>query len=168
MSDIIKFLDTMNMREGVLFMAFVVVIVVFAIQKWDWIIGRFGITSKKILAEKERDSDILELKTHAKKSDDNFNKVFASIETLQNSVNDLSNKVEEMQKKNDDAERSRLKDRIAQSYKVYKSHGYWSSIEREAFNDLVKSYEMAGGENSFVHSICIPATLQLDIVDDDD
>ena len=82
-------------------------------------------------------------------------------------MNTLSGQVEEMQRRNDDAERSKLKDRIAQSFRYHKSKGHWSSMDREAFNDLVKSYEMAGGENSFVHTVCIPVTLQLDIVDDD-
>ena len=127
---------------------------------------RFGIVTKKRLAEEKRDIEIGELKYHAQKTDGNFDKVFVSIENLQKSLNTLSGQVEEMQRRNDDAERSKLKDRIAQSFRYHKSKGCWSSMDREAFNDLVKSYEMAGGENSFIHTVCIPVSLQFDIVDE--
>ena len=165
MSDIVKII-ALDWRNGMLFIAAIIILAVFILQKTDWLAERFGITSKRKMAEDKRNQEIKELKDHAEKSDENFEKVFASIETLQESINAVSDRVAEMQRRNDENERSKLKDRIAQSYRYHKSHGYWSSMDKEAFDDLVKAYENAGGENSFIHSVCIPTSLQWDIVDE--
>ena len=43
----------MDLKSGVLFMAIAVVVVIFLIQKWDFIISRFGIKTKKMLNEEK-------------------------------------------------------------------------------------------------------------------
>lgn len=156
----------LDWKSGLIFIAAIIIFFVFILQKTDWIAERFGITSKRKLAEERQEKEIENLKAHAEKTDGNFEKVFTSIETLQESINTVSDRVAEMQRRNDENERSKLKDRIAQSYRYHKSHGYWSSMDKEAFNDLVKAYEAAGGKNSFIHSVCIPNTLQFDVVDE--
>lgn len=52
MGDLYKFFE-MNWRSGVLFMAAVLVIAVFLIQKTDWLCERLGLTSKRRLAEED-------------------------------------------------------------------------------------------------------------------
>ena len=79
---------------------------------------------------------------------------------LQDSQNKISEKVENMCKKlNDMGEKenrrvqSEIKERIAQSYREYNRAKRISPMELEALEDLIKTYEMHGGENSFVHSV---------------
>jgi len=40
----------MDWKNGALFIAALVVVAVFLIQKWDWVISRFGIISERRLA----------------------------------------------------------------------------------------------------------------------
>lgn len=49
MSDILKFVE-LDWKNGALFVAALVIVAVFLIQKWDWVIERFGIISKRKLA----------------------------------------------------------------------------------------------------------------------
>jgi hypothetical protein len=46
MSDISQIL-AMDWHSGILFIAALVIVAVFVIQKFDWIIERFGLTSKR-------------------------------------------------------------------------------------------------------------------------
>lgn len=48
---------------------------------------------------------------------------------------------------------SEIKERIAQSYREYNRVKQISSMELEALEDLIETYEVHGGENSFVHSV---------------
>ena len=57
------------------------------------------------------------------------------------------------------------KDRISQSYRYYHAKGQWNSMEKEAFDGLIRDYESHGGENSFVHSVCEPESCTWKIVD---
>lgn len=54
MGDIQTFLE-MDFKSGVLFLAAVVVVVVFIIQKWDFVVSRFGIKTKRMIIEETRD-----------------------------------------------------------------------------------------------------------------
>lgn len=165
MNDLIKFVE-LDWRNGALFMAAVIIIAVFFIQKWEYIVSKFGVTTQRRMAEEAQKRDIGELKDHAKKTDDNFAKITASIGALQDSVNELSNCVNKMQERTNSSERSRLKDRISQAYRYYSAKKQWTHMEKEAFDDLVASYEDAGGENSFVHTVCVPESLKWVIVDE--
>lgn len=49
---------SMDIKSGVLFIATAVVVMIFLIQKWDFIVGRFGIKTKKIIDEENRDKAI--------------------------------------------------------------------------------------------------------------
>lgn len=85
---------------------------------------------------------------------------------MKDCIQDLSNKVNEMQESTNATERSRLKDRLGQSFRYYNQRGQWNLMEKEAFDDLVKSYEDAGGKNSFVHTVCVPASMQWKVIDE--
>lgn len=151
MNDITSFLE-MDWKNGLLFFAAVIIVFVWAIQKWDFICQKFGIKTKRKLAEEKQDNDISELKEHAKKTDGNIDKLLMSIETLQASVHSVSDQVQVLQKKNDMNEAARLKDRIAQGYRYYRDKKRWTSMEKEAMEEMVRAYSQYS-ENSFVHSI---------------
>ena len=88
-------------------------------------------------------------------------------DALTNNINGLTTRVHDMQTKNDASDRARIKDRIAQSYRFYHEKKQWTHMEKEAFEDLIASYEAAGGTNSFVHSICEPECQTWIIIDED-
>lgn len=88
-------------------------------------------------------------------------------DTLTTNINNIATNVHDMQDKNDASDRARIKDRIAQSYRFYHEKKQWTHMEKEAFEDLIASYEAAGGTNSFVHSICEPECQTWIIVDED-
>lgn len=89
------------------------------------------------------------------------------VDALSSSIQGLANDVHNMQEKNDSSDRSRIKDRIAQAYRHYHEKKEWTNMEKEAFNDLIRSYEDAGGINSFVHTTCEPESLTWIVIDED-
>ena len=151
MNDIARLLE-MNWKDGVLFIAAVIIVVVFVIQKFDWIVERFGIMSKRQMAEAKQDNDIKELKDHANHTDENINKILDRIEDMKGSVDGISTQVTELQKKNDINEAARLKDRISEGYRYYNERKQWTSMEKESMEEMIKAYSQYS-ENSFVHSI---------------
>ena len=83
---------------------------------------------------------------------------------ISNKVKYISSKLDEMKKSTDDRfsaseekenkrVQSEIKERIAQSYREYHKNKQISSIELEALEDLITTYELHGGENSCVHSL---------------
>ena len=68
-------------------------------------------------------------------------------------VGDICKKLDEMEEKENKRVQSEIKERIAQSYRRYNESKQISSIELEALEDLIETYEAHGGENSFVHSL---------------
>ena len=126
----------MDAKQGILFIAVLVVAAVFLIQKWDWIIARFGVITKKQLHEEQQTKDIEELKKHALKTDSNIDKILNNVCGLPKTVDKISDQVASMREENNEAERSKLKDRINQSYRYYNQKGEWNRMEREAFNNF--------------------------------
>ena len=165
MQDISRLLE-MDWKNGVLFLAAIIVVAVFVIQKFDWIVERFGLQSKRQIKEAKQDKDINELKDRAKKTDENIEKIYASISGLKDSIDEVSAKVSDLQRKTNDAERNKLRDRIGQGYRYYRQKGQWNHIEKEAFEGLIESYEAAGGTNGFVHTKVIPESLTWEVVDE--
>lgn len=82
--------------------------------------------------------------------------ISSDVKATKDKINVISQMLIEMQTKNDATERAKLKDRISQSYRYYHAKGEWNEMEKEAFDDLIQSYEDASGTNSFVHDICLP------------
>lgn len=166
MGDIEKLLLNLDWKAGLLFLISLVFLSSWIIQKWDVIVKAFGIKTARMLREEKQTRDIEELKTHAKKTDGNIDKIIFSIDELSGSVQKVSDQVRSLQEGIDDSERSRIKDRISQVYRYYKVKGEWTSMEKEAFDGLIASYERAGGQNSFIHSVCLPESLNWNIVDE--
>ena len=68
-------------------------------------------------------------------------------------VEDICKKLNDMEEKENKRVQSEIKERIAQSYREYKETKQISSMELDALEDLIETYEAHGGENSFVHSV---------------
>lgn len=72
---------------------------------------------------------------------------------LTDKVDDICKKLIDMEEKENKRVQSEIKERIAQSYRQYSETKRISSMELEALEDLIETYEAHGGENSFVHSV---------------
>lgn len=72
---------------------------------------------------------------------------------LTDKVDDICRKLIDMEEKENKRVQSEIKERIAQSYRQYNETKQISSMELEALEDLIETYEAHGGENSFVHSV---------------
>lgn len=154
-----------DFQEGFLFIAALIIVAVFLIQKFDWIIERLGIKSKRQMAEEKQDADIKVLKDHAMKTDGNIDKILAGMSTLQESIQGVSNQVTILQNKNDLNEAARLKDRIAEGYRYWHERGEWTSRDKESMEDLIKAYSQYS-ENSFVHSVVEKEMPTWKVIDD--
>lgn len=154
-----------DFREGFLFIAALIIVAVFLIQKFDWIIERLGIKSKRQMAEEKQDIDIKELKAHAEKTDENIDKILQSVSELKTSIGDVSAQVQSLQTRIDENEISKLSDRITQNYRYYNEKQQWTAMEKWAFENLCNSYLRAGG-NSFVKNIVIPRSKEWKVIDE--
>lgn len=131
----------------------------------DYIVERTGITTKSKLAQAKRyeelerhDADIAELKQKDEA-------IETLLEEMQHTIDDLAHKFDDKIAKDDATHRARIKDRISEAYQKYHEKRQWTSMEREAFYDLIKSYEEHGGKNSFVHSTCEPESYTWKVID---
>ena len=165
MNDIVNLLG-MDWRSGLLFVAALIIVFIWIIDKWNWIVTQFGLQTKSSRRETKQDEDIAELKEHAKKTDENFEKILSSVDGLQQSIKEVSDQVKVLQDKNDMNEAARLKDRISQGYRYYSERGKWTKMEKEAMEEMIKAYSQYS-QNSFVHSI-VERDLPLWTVVDDD
>lgn len=164
MSDLEHLLQ-MDLKNGILFIAAVIIVTIFVIQKFDWIVERFGIKSKRQLSEEKQDADIKVLRDHAAKTDENIDKILQSVDELKTSMTNVATQVSELQTRVDENEISKLSDRITQSYRYYKGKKQWTTMEKWAFENLCSSYLRAGG-NSFVRDIAIPRSKEWEIIDE--
>lgn len=131
---------------------------------WEYFIEKTGITTKRKIRETataemitRHDEDIVKLRECDKNIEESVRQIAITVENL-------NCKIDRMQDKIDSGKRAQLKDRIGECYRQYHERGSWTAMEREAFNDLVKSYEHHGGTNSFVHDICLPESYTWKVV----
>lgn len=147
-----------HIHEAFLVCVAAIITVKFIIGLVDWFRERFGISTATSRREQEQSKAIDNLKTEV-------DQIKIDQSEVMECLNQLKTSVDKMQAKQDSADRARLKDRIGQAYRYYKEKGEWNYMEKEAFDDLVSSYEQSGGENSFVHDICVPASLEWKIIE---
>lgn len=86
------------------------------------------------------------------------------LQTLTETVNNISSRLEIMQKKMDATEMAKLKDKIVAYYRKYSVLGEWEQFEHDVFWGLYDSYISHGG-NSFVKDDIEPAMRRLKIKD---
>ena len=91
-----------------------------------------------------------ELKDSQNELTDKVNNIFDKLDDVINNTNKRFSINEEKENKRVQSE---MKERIAQSYREYNKTKQISSMELEALEDLIETYELHGGKNSFVHSV---------------
>lgn len=64
--------------------------------------------------------------------------------------------LQETKEKTDKRTRAEMKDKISRAYRYYHAKKTWNYMEKEALLDLIEEYEVAGGKNSFIHSVVVP------------
>lgn len=84
---------------------------------------------------------------------------------LNTAIETLSQKLDDMTERENERQRAKLKDRIGEMYSCFHESQKWSHMQKEALDDLIKAYEMAGGTNSFVHSIVQPESYTWELTD---
>ena len=89
---------------------------------------------------------ISEIKGQMKRYDDNQEKISES-------VKDILRRVDQSEERQNKRVQAEIKDKIAHLYRRYNSNKSISKMQLEALEDLIKTYEDHGGENSFVHSV---------------
>lgn len=91
------------------------------------------------------------------------------IQSIKKSIEEHTRQLEQMRIDNEDRERSKLRDRLLQSFRYYTSieknpMQAWTRMESEAFWELFKEYERAKG-NGYMHSDVKPTMMMLSIVE---
>lgn len=93
--------------------------------------------------------------------DDIIKKELSKVSTT---MTNISEKLDTMQRKNDESEIAKLKDWIAQAYRKYHEIGEWTEMDKESFNGLIADLESRGEHNTFVHDICQPESYTWKII----
>lgn len=94
------------------------------------------------------------------------------IQAIQKGMEEQTMRLVKMEEDAKRRERSKLRDRLLQSYRYYTDKernpmGAWTSMEAEAFWELFKEYEEAGGDG-YIHTVVQPDMNLLKIVDIED
>lgn len=92
-----------------------------------------------------------------------------SQKTLAETQQDICLTLKNMQEKQERRERNKLRDKLLQSYRYYTDkqrnpNQTWTQMESEAFWELFRDYEDAGG-NDYMHTVVQPAMNLLKIID---
>jgi hypothetical protein len=158
-SAIKEFLD--NWQTFIIAICLAFVCFEFIIKTVDYFCDRFGIETKSSLKKKKQEESLQKLQEKVECID----VLKKDIENLNNKLDVLTESFSSMKESNDFDKRATLKDRISQSYRYYHERKKWNHMEKEAFDDLIKSYENAGGKNSFVHTTCEPESCTWELID---
>lgn len=92
-----------------------------------------------------------------------------SQQELAKAQQDIYGTLKDMQEKQERRDRNKLRDRLLQSYRYYTDteknpNQAWTKMESEAFWELFRDYEEAGG-NGYMHTVVQPAMNLLKIID---
>lgn len=93
------------------------------------------------------------------------------IQELRKMQEDTTERLVKMEETNKRRERNKLRDRLLQNYRYYTNKDSnpsqsWTRMESEAFWELFRDYEDAGG-NGYVHTEVLPAMERLKVVEHD-
>ena len=91
------------------------------------------------------------------------------IEEVRNYCSNLMKRFEEIEEQNKKRERSKLRDMLLQNYRYYTNECQnpsqsWTRMESEAFWELFREYEAAGG-NGYMHTVVQPEMERLTIIE---
>ena len=131
---------------------------------------------KKHELEEARDSQLNEALEAARKYPEWRQESIKIQQSLEDEIQELrilqkenTDRLTKMEEQNDRRERNKLRDRLLQSYRYYTNKEEnpsqtWTRMEAEAFWELFKDYEDAGG-NGYIHTVVQPAMECLTIVE---
>ena len=124
--------------------------------------------TKKIKAEEEKNSQLAEVFGAVKR----VSAMEADIRELREGQERQEKRLRSMEENADRRERNKLRDSLLQNYRYYTNKDRnpqlaWTRMESDAFWDLFKDYEDAGG-NGYIHSVVQPAMNALFIVEMND
>lgn len=91
------------------------------------------------------------------------------IQEIRDYCSTLMKRFEEIEEQNKKRECSKLRDMLLQNYRYYTSETQnpsksWTRMESEAFWELFREYEEAGG-NGYMHTEVLPAMERLDVIE---
>lgn len=91
------------------------------------------------------------------------------ISTLRDNQQEIMKRLIAMEEQNKKRERNKLRDRLLQNYRYYTNietnpSQTWTEMESEAFWEMFKDYEEAGG-NGYMHSTVLPEMERLIVVE---
>lgn len=127
-------------------------------------------------ADKKRDEQLQEAlesvrkyPEYRKQSLDIQEKLEREIQTLRKSQEENMKRLVKMEEETKRRERNKLRDRLLQNYRYYTNLETnpsltWTRMEAEAFWELFRDYEEAGG-NGYVHTEVLPAMEHLTIIE---
>ena len=125
-----------------------------------------GIEMPWMVKERERAEQVQELHRRVNLIDEKVVEIANSVTSMTDTVNTLSTMVTGVEKRLDANEAAKLKDRISESYRYYHERREWTSMEKEAFHDLIAAYTQYS-TNSFVHTICEPESETWNVIEKD-
>ena len=125
-----------------------------------------GIEMPWMRSERERAEQVEELHRRVNLIDEKVVEIANSVTSMTDTVNTLSNTLNGVEKRLDANEAAKLKDRISESYRYYHERHEWTSMEKEAFHDLIEAYTQYS-TNSFVHTICEPESETWNVIEKD-
>ena len=123
-----------------------------------------GIETRYMRNAREQKEDIDYLKAHNEEQDKKIDSIVNGMSKLSMSVDHLSDQLNKIQNKIDENDRSKLGDRLIQSFRYYNEKQQMTSMEKWAFDNLVKSYINAGGD-SYIDEKVIPASMNWKVID---
>lgn len=93
----------------------------------------------------------------------------ARMDTMGTAIDGLAKSLADMKEVTNRRERNRIRDRLLQAYRYYTNpetnpNQCWNNMEAEAFWEMFKDYEDAGGDG-FMHTVVQPVMEKLRIID---
>lgn len=143
------------------------------VNAFGWLLSKLGIQFKWVL-RRTADHDLItataERLTRLEEQHEadvslsirNDKAIKTDLSKVCETIQHISQKLDDMQAKNDASEMAKLKDTIISYYKRYKELGEWTDLEAEVFWELFHSYEDRGG-NGYIHTIVEPVMRELRI-----
>lgn len=138
----------------------------------DYLIKRYEAEQEKDKQLHEALESVRKYPEYRKQSIAIQQKLEGEIQSIRKSQEENVKRLDEMEKSTKRRERNKLRDRLLQNFRYFTSKEKnpmqaWTRMESEAFLELFKDYEEAGG-NGYVHSEVQPAMNLLELVEMDD
>lgn len=138
----------------------------------DYLIKRYEAEQEKDKKLHEALESVRKYPEYRKQSIAIQQKLEGEIQSIRQAQEENVRRLDEMEKSTQRRERNKLRDRLLQNFRYFTSKEKnpmqaWTRMESEAFWELFKDYEEAGG-NGYVHSEVQPTMNLLELVEMDD